>query len=367
MFSIETLQKFFLPAFYAAFLSLLATPIVIRLAKKYNLVDDPKKRYHPAHTHTGIIPRAGGLAIFFGIALAIIIFIPVSKLVIGIILGSLLLVVVGLADDRHDISPYIRLLTNALAAAIVVGAGAGIPYITNPITGGILHLDTLRITFSFFGPHSILVWADLLAFIWILWTINIVGWSAGVDGQMPGFVAISAFVLGLLSLRFSLQDSSQQVVTMIAFITAGGFLGFLPWNFFPQKIMPGYGGKTLAGLLLALLGILSYGKFGTAILVLSVPIIDALYTLLRRLSQKKSLVLADRGHLHHRLLDLGWGKRRIALFYWTVSAILGWIALTVTSRQKIFAFLAAAAAIGGFLVWVSFFTQFSKPQDPDSG
>jgi UDP-GlcNAc:undecaprenyl-phosphate GlcNAc-1-phosphate transferase len=222
-------------------------------------------------------------------------------------------------------------------------------------------------TFSFFGTHSILVWADLLAFIWILWTMNIVGWSAGVDGQMPGFVAIAALTLGFLSLRFTLKDPSQETVTILAFIVTGTFTGFIPWNFYPQKIMPGYGGKTLAGFLLALLGILSYGKLGTALLVLGVPMIDALYTLLRRIGAKKSPVRADRGHLHHQLLNIGWGKRRIALFYWGVSAILGVIALTVTSQQKVFALLVLAAGVGAFLIWVQFFTQFSEPQDPDNG
>jgi len=275
--------------------------------------------------------------------------------------------VVGLFDDRHDVNPYLRLTTNAIAALIMVGAGAGIPYITNPLTGGIIHLDTLRVTFSFFGPHSILVWADLLAFAWILWTMNIIGWSAGVDGQMPGFIAIGALTLGLLSLRFTLIDPNQQSITLFAFIVAGTFTGFTPWNFYPQKIMPGYGGKTLAGFLLALLGILSYGKLGTALLVLGIPMIDALYTLIRRIGSNKSPVQADRGHLHHRLLDLGWGKRRIALFYWGVSAILGVIALTVTSQQKLFTLLLLAAGIGAFLIWVQFFTQFSKPQDPDNG
>jgi UDP-GlcNAc:undecaprenyl-phosphate GlcNAc-1-phosphate transferase len=131
--------------------------------------------------------------------------------------------------------------------------------------------------------------------------------------------------------------------------------------------MPGYGGKTLAGFLLALLGILSYGKLGTALLVLGIPTIDALYTLLRRISANKSPVLADRGHLHHRLLDIGWGKRKIALFYWGVSAILGVIALTVTSQQKLFTLLFVGVAVIAFLIWVQFFTQFSKQQDPDNG
>jgi len=296
-----------------------------------------------------------------------LLFVPLSKIIIGILLGSLLLVTIGLIDDRHDVNPYLRLSINALAALIVVLFGAGIPYITNPFGGGVISLDTLRIPIHFLGNHTIVVWSDLFAFLWIMWTMNIIGWSAGVDGQMPGFVSISAFVLGLLSLRFTIADPTQLSITALAFIVSGAFAGFLPWNFYPQKIMPGYGGKTLAGFLLALLGILSYGKVGTALLVLGIPMIDAVYTLIRRVGKKQSPVWADRGHLHHRLLDLGWGKRRIALFYWGVSAILGAIALTVTSRQKFFALMLVAVGVGGFLLWVAFLSQLSKPPDPDSG
>ncbi|MBI5621032.1 undecaprenyl/decaprenyl-phosphate alpha-N-acetylglucosaminyl 1-phosphate transferase [Candidatus Gottesmanbacteria bacterium] len=357
-----------LPATITVFLvTLLTTPLVRRLALRWGLVDDPRIRMHPAHTHTGIIPRAGGLAIYIGIVIGMLVFLPVTKLIIGMIIAATILVVVGLLDDKGDVNPYIRLATNIAAVLVVIGAGAGIPFITNPLTGGVIPLDGWRITFDFFGTHSLLVWADIVAFIWILWTMNIVGWSAGVDGQMPGFVTISALTLGLLSLRFTAADPAQAFVTVFAFIVAGAFLGFLPWNVYPQRIMPGYSGKTIAGLFLAILGILSYAKLGTAILVLGVPTIDAIYTLLRRLGKKKSPVWADRGHLHHRLLDLGWGKRRIALFYWGVSAILGMVALSVTSRQKLFAFLLMGVLIGGFITWASFFTHFLKPQDPDSG
>ncbi len=356
------------PMLVACISTYVATPWVIRVAQRYRLVDDPKTRYHPAHTHHGIIPRAGGLALIVGIAIATFLFLPLSKRIVGILVGSSILVVVGLLDDRRDINPYLRFFLNAVAVLVVVGAGVGIPYITHPFQpDAIIRFDSWRISFEFFGPHSILVWADLFAFLWILWTTNIVGWSAGVDGQLPGVVSISAFVLGLLSLRFSSIDPSQSVVTILAFILAGSFLGFLPWNVYPQKIMPGYGGKTLAGFLLAILGILSYAKLGTALLVLGVPMVDALYTLARRIGGGKSPVWADRGHVHHRLLDLGWDKRRIALFYWGVSAILGAIALTVTSQQKLFVLLLVAVAVGAFLVWVNFFSQLSKPQDPDNG
>ena len=356
-----------LPTLVAALATFTIAPVVIGFARRFGFVDDPKTRYHPAHTHKGIIPRAGGLALFLGIALSIVLFVPLTKLILGVLLGSAVLTLVGLADDKKDVSPYIRLGINILAALVVVGFGAGIPYITNPLTGGIIPLDGWRISFELFGRHSILVWSDLVALAWILWTMNIVGWSAGVDGQMPGFVAISALTLGLLSLRFTIYDPSQLGVTILAFIVAGAFIGFIPWNFYPQKIMPGYGGKILAGFLLAILGILSYGKMGTALLVLGGPTMDAVYTLLRRLGSKKSPVWADRGHLHHRLLDLGWGKRRVALFYWGVSAILGAVALTVRSQEKLFAFLLVAVALAGFLVWLKYFSQLSKPQDPDSG
>lgn len=354
--------------FLLAFIStLLATPLVIYIAKKFKLVDDPKKRYHPAQVHTGIIPRAGGLAIYIGLFITSLCFLPLNARTIAILVSCTLLTIVGLLDDRKDVHPMIRLGTNLVAALIVVGVGIGIPYITNPLTGGIINLSIWTLTVPVFGMHTIVVLADIFALLWIMWTMNIIGWSAGVDGQMPGFVTISAIVLGLLSMRFSLQDPTQSFVTTLAFITAGCFLGFLPWNFFPQKIMPGYGGKTLAGFLLALIGILSYAKVGTALLVLGIPMIDAVYTLIRRLGSKKLPVWADRGHLHHKLLDLGWGKRRIALFYWAVSAILGSIALSVTSKEKVFTLLLVTVGVGGFLLWVNFFTQFSKQHGRDNG
>lgn len=333
-------------------LTYMVTPWVIKLAYRFHLVDDPKKRTHPAHTHQGIIPRAGGLAILIGMLVPILIFLPMNKALVGIVSAMIITTIIGIWDDTKDLSPYFRFFTNILTAAIVVGAGIGIPFVTNPL-GGVINLDTWRVTFYFFGTHSVLVWADLFAILWIVWTMNIVGWSSGIDGQMPGFVAIAALVLGVISLRFSAHDISQIVVASLAFITAGAFLGFLPWNFYPQKIMPGYSGKTLAGLMIATIAILSVGKIGTALLILAIPMLDALYSLARRLLSKKSPFKADRSHLHHRLLDLGWGKRRIALFYWTVSAILGLLTLYMNSEQKIFTFVALAVSIGGIILWCS--------------
>ena len=358
----------FLPLLLTTILLALGlTPLVIIFAKRFGLVDDPTQRYHPAHTHKGVIPRAGGLALFLGIATMMVITLPMTTQVVGIIAGSIILTVVGLADDKRDVSPYLRLIINIIVAILVVSTGSTIPFITNPLTGGVLPLSSWNWAIEIGSMHIAIGLPQILAVLWIGWTMNIIGWSAGVDGQMPGYVAISAFILGLLSLRYSILDPNQIWVTVLAFIITGAYLGFLPWNFFPQRIMPGYGGKTLAGYFLALLGILSFAKLGTALLVLGIPMLDAVATLIRRIGMRKSPVLADRGHLHHRLLDLGWSKPRIALFYWGVSAILGLVSLTVTSQLKVFAFVAVAVALTMFLVWVSFFTQFSKQRDHDSG
>lgn len=355
------------PFLFSFFVVLISTYFLIPLAIKFGLVDNPEIRKHPAHTHKGIIPRAGGVAIFVGVMISILMFIPLTKQVLGILTGITLIVVVGILDDKYDLSPYLRFTTNIIAALIVVGSGIGVPYITNPF-GGILRLDTFNICFDLFGRHCILVWADILAVLWIAWCMNMVNWSKGVDGQMPGFVTIACFVIGLLSFRFIKSgDLNQWIPAAIAFISAGAFLGFLPWNYYPQKIMPGYGGGSLAGFLLAVIAILSAAKVGTAVLVLGVPMVDAVYTIIRRIYIGKSPFWGDRGHLHHKLLDIGWGRRRIALFYWFLSGILGLIALTVTSKIKFFVVLLIAVFLGGILLWLSIFSTFSKPSDQDNG
>lgn len=304
-----------LPLFVAGLLTYISVPAVISFAKYFGLVDDPSKRVHPAHTETRVIPRAGGLAIFLGIVAATVIFIPFAKGIVGILLGAGLLTLVGLIDDYHDVHPYIRLGVNILAACLAVAGGAGVSFITNPLTGSILHFDTIRWSFELMGSHSILPIADLLAIIWLVWTMNMVGWSGGVDGQMPGFVTIAAVTIGLLSFsQISIENFPAWTGTALAFITAGAYLGFLPWNFFPQKIMPGYGGKSMAGYLLGTLAILSSAKVGTAILVLGIPLIDAVYVKVGQVLQRKNPTTGARSFLHHRLLDAGWARGELPCF-----------------------------------------------------
>ncbi|OGK31568.1 hypothetical protein A3F29_01270 [Candidatus Roizmanbacteria bacterium RIFCSPHIGHO2_12_FULL_33_9] len=320
----------------------------IKFARKLNLTTDSKKRKHPAHTHKGIVPRGGGIPIFLAFLLGVLLFVEMNKIVFGILLASSLLVIMGILDDIYDISAYYRFFANLLISGIVIGFGLGIPFISNPF-GDPIRLDQFQLAFNFFGVHKILVWGDLIALIWLTWTTNMVNWSKGIDGQLPGFVAIAAIFLGLLAQRFTAHDITAQTVVLLSFITAGAFIGFLPHNFYPQKIMPGYGGGSFAGFILGILSILSFGKIGTALLILSIPSIDAVYSILRRIKNKKSPFRADWGHFHHRLLEIGWGRRRIAVFYWIITFILGIASLYLSGMQKLIAFLTVGFVLLAFI------------------
>lgn len=334
----------------SAALSFFLTIPTIYYAKKYKLVTDKTKRTHPAHTHEGLVPRGGGIPIYLALLIATLLFLPLNKILIGILLSSFLLIVIGVLDDYLDLSPYSRFIGNLIISIIVISFGLGIPYISNPF-GGIIQLDHFQVSFDILGKRNILVLADILAVVWLTWIMNMVNWSKGVDGQLPGFVGITAIFLGLLSQRFTAHDISVQTVTLFSFIVAGAYLGFLPFNFYPQKIMPGYGGGALAGFLLGILSILSFGKVGTAMLILAVPMIDAVYTIIRRIRRKQSPFRADWGHFHHRLLEIKWGKRRIAFFYWIISLALGVLSLFLKGIEKLIAFIMIGIVLLVFM-WI---------------
>lgn len=338
-------------SFAVAFITTtIATALLLPLIKKAGIIDDPKTHKHPAVIHKKPIPRAGSIPLFIGIVIAGVFFLPLTKTVAVLFLASLIALFIGVLDDRYDMSPYLRFLVNIGVALIVVGSGIGIPFITNPL-GGILQLDTFRISFNLLGNHSIIVFSDLIAVIWIVWVMNMLNWSKGVDGQMPGIVAISALIIGILSLRFPQIEENALISARLSFIIAGSSLGFLLFNFYPAKIFPGYG-TTAVYLLLASVSILSGAKLATAILVMGVPMTDGVFTIIRRLIAGRSPFWHDKKHLHHLLLDIGMKQRQIALFYWLISAILGTIALLLSSKGKLFAIIMLIIIVGGAIVFL---------------
>lgn len=351
----EVLQDLvFLPGATALIVTYLFTPVVINLSEKLGIIDDPKKHKHPGLIHTYPTPRGGGVAIFVGIIAGAFAFLPLDKHLLGILLGGALIVALGILDDKYNLNPYFRLLVQFIAATFPIAAGIGISFLTNPFNG-IVDLSHPQIQFSFMGEQrSIWVLSDAFAIVWIVFLMNILNMGAkGVDGQLPGVVAIAAATIATLSLKFS-ADITQWPVIILAAMVSGSYLGFLPWNSYPQKIMPGFSGSTLAGYLLAILSILSTTKVGTLMVVLGVPLVDTGYTIVRRIAKGKSPVWGDRGHLHHKLLDAGLNKRQVAVFYWVVTALLGIFALNLNASFKFYTIVGIIALVGGLLLWLTY-------------
>ena len=339
----------FFPLLSAFLVSVIVTPLVIYLYHRLGWVEDPQKTLRPKDTHTYPVPRGGSIPIYLSLLVTSIIFLPFDTQLKGIIAGITIMAIIGIADDRLDLNPYLRFILEFLAAGLVVISGIGIRFITNPF-GGIINLSPII--------------ATIVALVWIVFLANIVNWAKGFDGQLPGVVVIAGITIALFSLRYS-ADITQWPVAILASITAGAYLGFLPYNFYPQKIMPGYGGGTLAGFIIAILTILSTSKILTGMVVLGVPLIDAIYSIIRRISIGKSPVWGDRGHLHHKILDeWKWGKRKAAIFYWLVTAFLGVLALCLNSRQKLYTIIMLAVVIGGLLLWFNFLKSYSSQSDP---
>jgi len=346
---------FLLIILISAIISGILTPIVRNFFISKKWVENPAEKNKKSHNATALtsVPRGGGIPIFISILVVCLIFLPFDKHLLGILIAALLNLIVGVWDDLKDISPKLRLATNIFSALIVVASGIGIAYISNPISGGVIDLSFLKFNFNLFGSHSIWIISDILAIIWIVWCMNIVGWATGVDGQLPGFTVISAFFMGVLAFKYA-TDITQWPVIILAASVCGAFLGFLPFNFFPQSIMPGYSGKSLAGFFLAVLAILSGAKLATLIFLLGIPMLDAIYTIIRRFVQHRPIYIGDGQHLHHQLLKKGWSRRSISLFYWFFSLSLGLLSLFLNSTQKFYTF------IGLSLVFFALVFSFSR-------
>ena len=339
-----------LPFAIALIISLVITPLTILWFTKKGWLIDPKKMPHPAHIHKIPVPKGGGIPIYLAVTITIFILLKPDHHLMAIAMAGLLALIVGVIDDIKSSNPYLRLAMNFLVTLIIVASGIGIAYITNPL-GGVVNLTWPRIAFDLLGSHhEIWILADLFALLWIPSLMNAINWSSGVDGQISGVTTIAAVVLGLISLNYS-ADITQWPVATLAFATAGAFAGLTVFHFYPQKIMPGYSATSLAGLYLGVISILATAKVGALIIVLGIPLIDFVYLLVKRILSGKSPVWGDKSHLHHKLLAMGWGKRRVALFYWAAAVVLGVAALSFEARTKLIIMIGLVILMAIFILW----------------
>jgi UDP-GlcNAc:undecaprenyl-phosphate GlcNAc-1-phosphate transferase len=336
----------------AAVVSFLLTPLAIRLAPRLGAVDHPTD---VRRVHRQPIPRTGGLAVavaFVGVGVlglllnAVFHFAPslhqvrwpqVVALFVGAGLGAFL----GYLDDRLQLRARWQLFGQLALAALAIGAGITIDTIVNPFGSTPFSLGgVLVINVGGFGLDLGLAAAMTL---WVVGMINSVNFVDGLDGLLAGIATIAAITLGVNSLT---SDPIQPAVTLMCALLAGALLGFLPWNFHPAKVFIGTAGVFAVGYALAVLSVLGTAKVAVALLVLGVPIIDTFWVITRRLAQGRAPFSADRGHFHHRLLDLGLTHRGAVLLIYAVCAVLAVLSLVLSGRGQLSAFVIIVVGAG---------------------
>ncbi|MFA6973858.1 MAG: MraY family glycosyltransferase [Parcubacteria group bacterium] len=294
------------------------------------------------HIHRPGALRIGGVAMIVAFNLTILLNsdLVITEELVGVMLASLILLLVGIWDDLREIFWKTQFFYQVAIATLVFIFGVRIYYVTNPLTGGILQLD------SGLG----MIFSVALVLIWIILMINSMNWIDGIDGLSGGITLIGALTIFVLSLK---PEVNQPPMAILSMILAGTALGFLVFNFYPSFVLAGTSGATFMGFALAVMAIFAGTKVATAILVMAIPVADFLWVIGERLKNKQSIFKADRNHLHHKLLSLGWSQRKTALYFYAITISISIIALNTRFIGKTVTLLLAAIVLSISLVVIS--------------
>jgi len=306
-----------LAAFLVAFaISLGATPLVKVLAERMGAMDVPRDS---RRMHKFPIPRLGGLAIFFGFIASVLLFCPINPHLQSILLGAVLIILIGVMDDIKPMSAKTKLLGQIAAAMIPILNGVRVEFFTN------------------FNPFSNIPYINLgllsvpITLVWIVGITNAVNLIDGLDGLAVGISSIASFSLFIIAVLMC-----EPYVALLLAALAGACVGFMPYNFNPAKIFMGDTGALFLGYILATISLEGMFKFYTIVsfavpfLILGLPIFDTTFAIVRRLAEGRSPMSPDRGHLHHRLMDMGFTQKQTVAILYAMSAILGLSAVLLT-------------------------------------
>ena len=333
-------------AFVIAFIFTFATtPLVRRFAYKIGAVDVPrdKRRVHKRPT-----PRIGGLAIIFGFLVAIISFNDSwTKELVSILIGVGILGVLGIIDDCKELDAKLKFVVQIVAALVVVIFGdIRISVMSNP---------------NVFSENPYIIFPQWLSItvtvLWIVFMTNAVNFIDGLDGLAAGVSAIMSMSLVFIAITYH-----EYEIALLGIALMGACFGFLPFNFNPAKIFMGDTGSMFLGYMLSVLSVQGMFKsyavisFAVPIIMLGLPLFDALFAMLRRLLTGKNPMSADRGHLHHRLYDMGFSQKQTVFILYAISGVLG-IASILLAEQR---FLRAMLLLISVLIFLLIATMLGK-------
>ena len=327
----------YIAAFACAFaITLVTTPFAKWLSAKVGAIDYPKDR----GVHKKPMPRMGGVAIVLGFLVTVLMvyFFDRSmspKQFVGFIVGAGIIAVLGMIDDMKDLPAKLKFCVQIVAALIVIFSGTQIQIVLWPVTATLQKLSI---------PITL---------VWIVGVTNAVNLIDGLDGLAAGVTGIAALSLMVLCI---MTGTTTAVVLTAAL--AGACLGFLPRNFNPAEIFMGDTGSTFLGFVLAVTSILGVFK-GYALLALVVsifciglPIFDTIFAMLRRMAKHQPIMQADRGHLHHKLIDHGFSQKKAVLIMYAISIFLGLLAIFIAHKDsRIFVVALLTVVVLSFIIY----------------
>lgn len=314
-------------------MAVILTPVVKNFAIAVGAVDKPNHR----KVHTRIMPRMGGLAIYGAFAAAFVIIAPIihnykSNVAWGLLIGGFIIVVTGALDDRFELSPKWKLLGQIIAAAVVViGSDLRVVHLNVPFGDEmIIQMDWLSIAVTMF---------------WIVGVTNAINLIDGLDGLAAGVSAIATGTILVLAILMG-----NVTVILLSTILLGSILGFLFFNFHPAKIFMGDTGALFLGFALATLSTLGFKEatlvsFIVPLVILGVPLSDTFFAILRRWVNKMPISVADKSHLHHCLLQLGFSHRKTVLIIYGIASIFGIAAVSLSQTTAVWLTLVIIALI----------------------
>jgi len=300
-------------------ISMATTPFSKKLSIKVGAIDKPRSR----GMHSRELPRMGGIAIVLGFLVALgiaAVFLPDVRTgqFLGFVIGAIIIVIAGVIDDIRSLRPAMKLVLQIVAALVVIFSGTRVDFFAFPFLTMILN-DSLSYPFTL---------------LWIVGLINAVNLIDGLDGLAAGVSTIAAISLLVLCVI-----SGTPLAVVLAAALAGSCLGFLPRNFNPAEVIMGDTGSQFLGYVLAVSSILGVFKAYALLSVviasfaLALPIFDAAYAILRRFLAGKPIMTADRGHLHHRLIDNGYSHKQAVILLYVLSAVSGVIAIVIAIQD----------------------------------
>ena len=332
-------------ALVAALTAGIGTLAMRAIALKFNIADHPSER----RINTKPVPRAGGLAVAGAFALIgslLVIFSAQLGLSAGtgsaeltsagaaaLLLGTVIAGVIGLIDDRYDLRARWQIIGQFLIALIPIAFGLRIAFISNPLgAGDLLFPDAIALGVTIF---------------WTLGMQNSMNFIDGLDGLSGGISLFAAVTLGVIALPTS------PLLAALSFTLAGALAGFLRFNFYPASIYMGTSGILAVAYALAVLALLGTAKVAAALLILGVPIIDALFVIVGRIAAGRSPYTPDESHIHRRLLRYGFSHRGSVLVLYALTAALSVLALLLTGSATLYAFMGLLVVLGGVITYLS--------------